>query len=47
VDGNLVTSRGAGTAAEFAVKVIEILLGRDAAEQVHERTLQGWSLARG
>ena len=43
VDGNLVTSRGAGTAAEFAVKVIEILVSPEAAREVHERTLQGWS----
>ncbi len=28
VDGNLVTSRGAGTALEFALKLVEILYGR-------------------
>jgi 4-methyl-5(b-hydroxyethyl)-thiazole monophosphate biosynthesis len=40
VDGNLVTSRGAGTAAEFAIKIVEILAGEEAAKELHERTLQ-------
>lgn len=39
-DGNLVTSRGAGTAAEFALAVIRRLEGREAAEQIRQGTLQ-------
>ena len=33
-DGNIITSRGAGTAEEFALALIEILLGEAAAEKV-------------
>jgi 4-methyl-5(b-hydroxyethyl)-thiazole monophosphate biosynthesis len=40
VDGNLVTSRGPGTAAEFAVQLIEILAGAEAAAEIHGKTLQ-------
>ena len=40
VDGNLVTSRGPGTAAEFAVKLVEILTGADAAADIYGKTLQ-------
>jgi len=40
VDGNLITSRGPGTAAEFAVKLIEHIAGREKAQEVHRRTLQ-------
>lgn len=40
VDGNLVTSRGPGTAAEFALKLIELIAGREKALEVHRRTLQ-------
>jgi 4-methyl-5(b-hydroxyethyl)-thiazole monophosphate biosynthesis len=40
VDGNLVTSRGPGTAAEFALKLIELIAGREKALEVHHRTLQ-------
>ena len=39
VDGNVVTSRGPGTAAEFAVKLVEILKGPAAAE-IFQKTLQ-------
>ena len=39
VDGNLVTSRGAGTAALFALAIIEILEGKDAAKSVGEAVL--------
>jgi len=39
-DGNLITSRGAGTAAEFAVRLIERIVGRDEALEIHRRTLQ-------
>ena len=34
VDGNCVTSRGPGTAIEFALKLVEILYGIDTAEEV-------------
>lgn len=40
VDGHIVTSRGAGTAAEFAVKLIEFIAGKQKAEEVYRRTLQ-------
>jgi 4-methyl-5(b-hydroxyethyl)-thiazole monophosphate biosynthesis len=34
VDGNLVTSRGPGTAIEFALKLVEILFGKEKASEV-------------
>jgi 4-methyl-5(b-hydroxyethyl)-thiazole monophosphate biosynthesis len=34
VDGNVVTSRGPGTAIEFALKLVEILFGSEVSEQV-------------
>ena len=40
VDGNVVTSRGPGTSAEFAVKLIELIAGREKAQEIHHRTLQ-------
>jgi 4-methyl-5(b-hydroxyethyl)-thiazole monophosphate biosynthesis len=36
-DGKLITSRGAGTAEEFSLALIEILLGPAASEKVRER----------
>lgn len=39
-DGNVITSRGPGTAAEFAVEIIRYLSGSDAAEEVFNQTLQ-------
>jgi 4-methyl-5(b-hydroxyethyl)-thiazole monophosphate biosynthesis len=39
VDSNLITSRGAGTAAFFALAVIEYLLGRETAENIGKTTL--------
>lgn len=39
VDGSVVTSRAAGTAAEFAHKIIELLLGKDAADDVMGKNL--------
>lgn len=39
-DGNLITSRGAGTAAEFSRELIRALAGDEAAEKVHRTTLQ-------
>ncbi len=38
-DGHLVTSRGAGTAGEWAVTIIEKLLGAEAARKVAEAVL--------
>ncbi len=40
VDGNVITSRGPGTAAEFSEKLIETIAGRAKALEVHHRTLQ-------
>ncbi|GAM89735.1 hypothetical protein ANO11243_077740 [Dothideomycetidae sp. 11243] len=34
VDGNVVTSRGPGSAIAFALKVVEVLAGKDKAEEV-------------
>ena len=40
VDGNLITSRGPGTAAEFAEAIIGYLVDQDQATQIHDATLQ-------
>jgi 4-methyl-5(b-hydroxyethyl)-thiazole monophosphate biosynthesis len=40
IDGSLITSRGPGTAAEFAVAIIRYLRGADAAQSIHRKTLQ-------
>lgn len=40
VDGNVVTSRAPGTAAEFALTLVEILAGKEAAEKIFNATLQ-------
>jgi protein deglycase len=40
IDGNLITSRGPGTAAEFAEAIVTRLVGADAASELHRRTLQ-------
>ena len=34
VDGQIITSRGLGTAIDFALKIIEILLGKEQAEAI-------------
>jgi 4-methyl-5(b-hydroxyethyl)-thiazole monophosphate biosynthesis len=39
-DGNLITSRGPGTAAEFSLALVEYLAGADAAEKIRKATLQ-------
>lgn len=36
VDGNVVTSQGPGTAIEFALKLVELLFGKEKAEEVAE-----------
>lgn len=39
VDGHLVTSQGPGTAMEFALKLVELLAGRDTRDEVAEGML--------
>ncbi|MFZ3149734.1 MAG: DJ-1/PfpI family protein, partial [Methanothrix sp.] len=39
VDGNLITSRSPGTALEFALKLAEILAGKEKMMQVKAQTL--------
>lgn len=36
VDGQIITSRGMGTAIDFALKIIELLLGEEKAEEMAE-----------
>lgn len=40
IDGNLITSRGPGTAAEFSLALIEYLCGEEARDQIYKGTLQ-------
>ncbi len=39
-DGNLITSRGAGTAGEFAIELVRYLVGDETAERVKGSVLQ-------
>jgi 4-methyl-5(b-hydroxyethyl)-thiazole monophosphate biosynthesis len=39
VDGNIITSKGPGTASDFALKIVETLMGESAKEEVRNRTL--------
>lgn len=39
VDGNLITSQSPGTAMEFALRLVEVLAGEDAAKKVKAQTL--------
>ena len=36
VDGNIITSQGVGTAIDFALKLIEVLSGKEKAEEIAE-----------
>jgi 4-methyl-5(b-hydroxyethyl)-thiazole monophosphate biosynthesis len=38
-DGNIITSRGAGTAGEFAIAIIEKLLDKDSAQKIADAVL--------
>ncbi len=40
VDGNIVTSRGPGTAMDFALMLVELLVGQDARERVEEELVR-------
>jgi len=35
-DGNIITSRGAGTAVEFGLSLVELLCGREKADEIRE-----------
>ncbi len=39
MDGNVITSKGPATALPFALKIVEKLVGKDAAKDVRKRTL--------
>jgi len=39
VDGNIITSRGAGTAGEFSMAIIEYLMDRETADRIAEAVL--------
>ena len=39
VDGNIITSRGPGTAAEFGFRITEILSGRSVADELRKKML--------
>jgi 4-methyl-5(b-hydroxyethyl)-thiazole monophosphate biosynthesis len=41
VDGPCITSRGPGTALEFALKLVEMLFGKDKAEEVSQPMIVG------
>nr|WP_242853243.1 DJ-1 family glyoxalase III [Pseudobacteroides cellulosolvens] len=41
VDGNLITSKGPGTAVDFSLKIVECLLGNDAVKTLKEKMVIG------
>ena len=42
IDGNIITGRGPGMALEFAVTVVEYLVGREKAEELKDNMLAGF-----
>ena len=42
VDGNVITSRGAGTAHDFALKLVEIMKGKEIADKLRSSMLYDW-----
>lgn len=42
-DGNVVTSRGPGTTMEFAVALVELLFGKDKADEVSGPLVRSYS----
>ena len=38
-DGNIITSRGAGTAMSFSLALVEILYGKDKAEELRKAVI--------
>ncbi|MEO0852589.1 MAG: DJ-1 family glyoxalase III [Cyanobacteria bacterium J06648_11] len=43
LDGNILTSRGAGTAVEFALQLVATLVGEDKAKAVGDAIVSNWS----
>jgi len=39
IDGNIITSRGPGTALEFAISIVKVLCGKDIAQKVRKAAL--------
>ena len=39
VDGHFITSQGPGTSVEFALKIVEIVLGKDKAKKLKSQLL--------
>lgn len=39
-DGNVITSRGAGTAEQFAMELVRLLAGEETAKKIHDGTIQ-------
>ncbi|MDC7227436.1 MAG: DJ-1/PfpI family protein [Spirochaetales bacterium] len=42
IDGNIITSRGPGTSAEFAIELVKIFADAEAAEAIRKGTLQNF-----
>jgi len=46
IDGNIVTSRGPATTFLFALKLVEMLVGKEVAEKVRKETLVDMALKK-